>query len=238
MHHRDDAGHELHALHVRIEHGTGVAGRAFGPRQNMEREGHRELLRGGPERLVVRMRIRPLGGRFPPDHRPCHAPALDPLQLGHRGRDILERNKSQRDQALEIILAILRGPVIEGTETRRAELGIRESEERHPHRGVNDFRCHIVAVLVFNPFGRIVDSLGCLSKAALHEFGHLGGGDSGAEKGGERRRRDVLADKILARFPVESHGARRAFAEAPIEAFGPHGRGLNEMRICRNQAGI
>src|SRR5205814_5165339 len=148
----------------------------------MERERHLEILRGGPERIVVWMRIGPIGGRFSPDHRSRHATTLDALQFGNRGGDILKRNQAERDQALEIILAILCGPVIEDAETRRTELSIPEPEERHPHRSVNDFRRYIVAVLIFNPFSGIVDGLGRFSKAALHEFRHLSGWDSGIDR--------------------------------------------------------
>ena len=99
-----------------------------------------------------------IGSGLRPDHRAAHALFGDPRKLGHRRRNIFQRDEPQRNQALGVVAAILGGPVVERAEAGGAQLGVIQPEQRHPHRRVDDLGLNAVAVQVLEPVGRVEDA--------------------------------------------------------------------------------
>src|SRR5712671_4685829 len=107
MHHRDEARNEFDSLHVGIDDVACVTGRAFSARQNMKRQRHLEILGGGPEWIVIRMRVGPVRRRIAPDHRTGHPAPLDSFEFSDRSWNVLKSDKPERNQSLEIVAAIV-----------------------------------------------------------------------------------------------------------------------------------
>src|SRR5215469_17175724 len=182
------------------------------------------------------MAVGTLVGRFGPNHRAAHPLVGDACKFPNGSGDVLQGDQAERDQPLQIAAAVLARPIIEGAEARAAEFSIVESEQRHTHRRINDFSLHSVAILVFDAIGRVPHALRRRLETPLPELGEFVRWHTRGKKTRHGSGPDVLAYKELAFHSVEIlDGAGRPVTEPLVDAFSPHARWFDEMRISRDE---
>ena len=159
----------------------------------MERQGHIQVLGGGPERIVVGVAIGLFIRWRGPDHRPPQALVGTPFEFGHTSVNIFERHQPDADQPVGIIAAILGHKVVIGPEAGTPQSGVVQAVQHHAERGVQHLGRHPVPVLFFEAFGRIPHTGRCGGKALFVMVGQLFGRNPGAERPGHGNR-DVHLD--------------------------------------------
>ena len=140
---------------------------------DVQGQGYVEILRSGPERIIVRMAIRPLTRGIRPDHRSSHPLFGNALEFLDGRPNVLERDEPERNKPLGIIATVLHRPVIVRLKTGSPQLSIIETVQGHAHRGVDHLGLHTVEVLVLNPGGWIPDTGRSLIKPLLVVLGQL-----------------------------------------------------------------
>src|SRR6266852_2274669 len=121
----------------------------------MQRQRYPEVLRRGPERIVVGVAVGTLVRRLRPDHRTAHPFLCDAREFGSARGDVFKRDEPKRDEPVEIVAAVFDGPVVERAKACGAQFDVIESEQRHSHRGVDDLGLDAVAVLILDAVGRV-----------------------------------------------------------------------------------
>src|SRR5216684_4993636 len=114
--------------HVRAQDMPAVDAGAAAAGQDMQGNRHIEILRGGPERIVVAMAIRLVVRRRTPNEYSANTYFTAALDLCHRGRDVAEFDGAETDEPLRIVAGILCRPVVEPAKACGAKLGIVEPE--------------------------------------------------------------------------------------------------------------
>src|SRR5260370_2343337 len=126
-----------------------------------------EILRGGPEGIVVAMAIRLVVRRRSPDEHSTNTYFAAAFEFRHRCPDVCEFDGAETDEPLRIVTGILGGPVVDPAKACGAKLGVVEAEQQHPHRGVHRLGVDAVAILLLEALRWIPHALGGGVETAL-----------------------------------------------------------------------
>ena len=115
------------------------------PRQGMQRERHLELLRGGPEGVIVMMRVGSILGRRGPDEGAFEPHLGAALEFAARAVNVEQRNHREAGEPARRVTTELSAPVVVNAEAVFLECGVFNPEQyKAPHRGVKHGRVHPV----------------------------------------------------------------------------------------------
>ena len=193
---------------------------------------------GLPEGVVLVAAIRLVLGWRTPDHGAAHPLLMGSFQFFDSGINIFERNQADAVQAFGTMRTELRHPVVIGTEAGPLQVGIRQSEERHPERGVEHFRFYAVDLLVFDAFDRVPAARTGGFVAFAHMVFQLFARPSGPEPTGDRKGVDAIRHKDKARLLRVFDHFRRLVTEFIVQTMLPQIGRLHHMRVCRDHASL
>ena len=140
------------------------------PVKRMQRERHPEFLRGGPERIIVAMGIRPILGRRGPDERAFKSHLRRALEFAARAIDVEERNHREARELARRVATEFREPVVVDAKAVFLEFGVFDPEQNEAHRGVKHRRFHAVELHVLEARRRIPSARRRTVQPGLEKF--------------------------------------------------------------------
>src|SRR5713226_6608611 len=162
----------------------------------------REVMIGGglPERIVDAVAVWLVLRRRAPDHRAAQTLLRATLQLLNPRWNIFERNQRRADQALGIVRAELREPVVVRAETCALQVGVAQVEERHAEGSVEHLGLDAIDILILDALGRVPSARTRCLVASFHVLLQFFAAAAGTEaaRHGERTKPRAREDKALA----------------------------------------
>src|SRR5262249_27661555 len=141
------------------------------------------------------------------------------------------------NEPLGVVAAVFGCPIVKSAKTGGPEPCVVETEQQHPHGGVQGFSADSVGILFLQPFRWVPHTFRRYFKAFLAMLRKFLGSLARTEEPGNRHGRDIFTKKKLTFLTIVT--ADRAWGPITkflVHAFCPHGWRLDEVRVRGNNA--